>query len=60
MGLSTISLGKCETQARNKERKFIWVEGDELDIHIFAWRAIFACKFWDKKGEQSVVTWRKK
>jgi hypothetical protein len=56
MGMSTINLGKSVSQVKqaSKERKFVWPRGQFLDSHVFAWRAVFTCRFWTTREEMSV------
>jgi hypothetical protein len=55
MGVEYNQLGEeCKSSKQEKERKFVWVEGEELDIHVFAWRAVFTWIFLDNKRVLSV------
>jgi hypothetical protein len=55
MGYDYNHLGEeCKQRKQEKERKFKWVEGEELKSHIFSWRAIFTWIFMDNKRADSV------
>jgi hypothetical protein len=48
MGVEYNKIGEeCKSSKQEKERKVIWVEGVELDIHVFVCRTVFTWRYLD-------------